>query len=71
MFELQTGDGGVVGVNSYRLRTAQAKWDRLTVADYAEIRTIPQLIARLQQRYSLPHEQAKRDVEIWAKDMQF
>jgi len=67
MFEHQSGDHGVI--NTDRLRTAQAKWDRLTVSDYAEIRTIPDLIARLAHRYSLPYEQARRDVEIWAKDM--
>ncbi|MFL5083215.1 MAG: hypothetical protein ACJ8FP_00190 [Xanthobacteraceae bacterium] len=70
MFDLDPAHAGV-GINAYRLRTAQAKWDRLTSSDYAEIRTLPELIARLQQRYSLPHEQARRDVEIWAKDMLF
>jgi hypothetical protein len=68
MFDRDCADA-VIGTNAHRLRTAQAKWERLTVSDYAEIRTLPELIARLQQRYGLSHEQARRDVEIWARDM--
>lgn len=52
-----------------RLRTAQAKWDRLSASDYEEIRTISALIAKVVERYGLPHDQAKRDVEAWAKEM--
>jgi|SoiMethySBSTD1v2_1073268.scaffolds.fasta_scaffold5117523_1 hypothetical protein len=68
MFEQSAGDRGIV-IDAGRMRSAQAKWDRLTVEDYAEIRTIPDLIARVIQRYNLPYEQALRDVEIWAKAM--
>ena len=60
MFNLQGVD---------QLRSAQAKWERLTADDYAEIKTLPDLIAVLAQRYSLPHAQAQRDVEIWARDL--
>jgi hypothetical protein len=63
MFKFQAGDHGD------RLRTAQAKWDWLTVTDYEQITTVPELITAVAQRYSLPHEQAKRDVERWAMDM--
>jgi hypothetical protein len=52
-----------------RLRAAQAKWDRLSASDYEEIRSIPELIAKVAERYSLPHEQAKRDVETWDTEM--
>jgi hypothetical protein len=55
--------------NIARLKTAQAKWERLTAADYLEVRTIAELIAKVAERYDLPHAQAKRDVEIWAKEM--
>ena len=64
MFRFQAGDHGD------RLRAAQAKWDRLTVSDYEQITTIPELVTTVARRYSLPHDQAKRDVERWARDMQ-
>jgi hypothetical protein len=58
MFNLQGAD---------QLRSAQAKWERLTAADYAEIKTLADLVAALSERYSLPHAQAQRDVEAWAR----
>jgi hypothetical protein len=66
MFEQSAGDRGIV-IDAERMRSAQAKWDRLTIDDYADIRTIPDLVARVIQRYSLSYEQALRDVEMWAK----
>ena len=53
------------------MRDAQAKWNRLTESDLAEIRTKAQLIARVEERYSLPHEVAAEDVEIWGLDRRF
>jgi hypothetical protein len=53
------------------MRDAQAKWDRLTVSDLHQIRTKAQLIARVQERYCLPHEVAAEDVEIWGLDRRF
>jgi hypothetical protein len=71
MFE-QLGEAGSNPVlNAFRLRTAQAKWERLSTSDYEEIQTIPDLIAKVAERYSLPHERAKNDVEIWAREMRF
>ena len=52
-----------------RMHDAQAKWDRLTVADYAAIRTVDALIAAVEIHYSLPHDQATRDVEFWLRDV--
>lgn len=52
-----------------RLNAAQAKWDRLTVADYAAITTVSALIAAVEDHYSLPHDQATRDVEFWLRDV--
>ena len=53
------------------MQAAQAKWDRLTPSDYAAIRTKRDLIARVEERYSLDHERAIRDVELWASDKHF
>jgi hypothetical protein len=53
------------------MRDAQAKWDRLTESDLAAIRTKAQLIARVEERYSLPHDVAAEDVEIWGLDRRF
>jgi hypothetical protein len=71
MFEQLGQAGSNAALNAFRLRTAQAKWERLSPSDYQEIRTIPDLITKVAERYSLPHEQAKNDVEIWAREMQF
>jgi hypothetical protein len=68
MLEHQAGDRGIV-IDADRMRSAQAKWDRLTIDDYAEVRTVGDLVARIVRRYSLSYEQAMRDVEIWAKAM--
>ena len=56
--------------NGDYLRQAQQKWDRLTVLDFTSIRTLGQLSARVQKRYSLPLSQAQRDVAIWSRDKQ-
>jgi hypothetical protein len=58
MFNLQGVD---------QLRSAQARWERLTAADYAEIKTLADLVTILSERYSLPHAQAQRDVEMWSR----
>src|SRR5215207_981423 len=53
------------------MQAAQAKWERLTEADLRGVRTKRDLTARIEERYSLPHEQASADVEIWAFDKHF
>jgi len=50
------------------MRRVQAKWDRLSMSDLAQIRTKAQLIARVEERYGLPHGVAAQDVEIWNQD---
>jgi hypothetical protein len=53
------------------MKDAQAKWDRLTPTDLDGVRTKAELIARVEERYSLPHDVAAEDVEIWGLDRQF
>ena len=53
------------------MQAAQAKWERLTEADLKGVRTKRDLIARVEERYSLPHKQASADVDIWASDKHF
>ena len=50
------------------MRHIQAKWDRLTISDLAQIKTKAQLIARLEEQYGMSHEVAARDVAIWGSD---
>jgi hypothetical protein len=50
------------------MRKIQAKWDRLSMSDLAQIKTKAQLIARVEERYGLPHGVAAQDVEIWDLD---
>jgi hypothetical protein len=56
---------------AHHMKDAQAKWERLTTSDLAQVKTKAQLIARVQERYCLPHEVAAEDVEIWALDRRF
>jgi hypothetical protein len=49
------------------MRAAQAKWGRLSEHDLSGIRNKQDLIICVQECYSLPHWQAMRDVELWAK----
>jgi hypothetical protein len=60
---------GALDIVTHRMHEAQAKWDRLTASDYNGVKTARDLIAAVGNRYSLPHEQARRDVEIWLKDI--
>jgi hypothetical protein len=59
-------DGGLDIVT--HLIDAQAKWDRLTASDYARVKTVRDLVSAVEDRYSLPHARAERDVDIWLKD---
>ena len=61
---LGTRTGGLEIV-THRLSEAQAKWERLTASDYKRVRTALDLIAVVKERYSLPQEMARRDVEDW------
>jgi hypothetical protein len=56
---------------THHLKDAQARWERLTPSDLAQVKTKAQLIARVQERYCLPHEVAAEEVEIWALDRRF
>ena len=60
-------DVGILNIADGRMRAAQAKWSRLTESDISEIRTKDDLIAKVAERYSLPHGVAAQDVELWAK----
>ena len=56
---LSTSDG--------HMQSAQAKWSRLTQDDLSAVRTQADLVAKVEQRYSLPHGVAAQDVELWIK----
>lgn len=60
---------GGLDIVTHRLGDAQAKWERLTASDYQSVRTVRDLTAAVRDRYSLSHEQARRDVDIWLKDV--
>ena len=60
-------DVGILNIADGHMRAAQAKWSRLTENDVSEIRTKDDLIAKVEERYSLPHSVAVQDVELWAK----
>lgn len=71
MFDLQhyrTSDGP--GLTLHALPMMQARWDRLTTIEVMRIRTLSELIEKVEENYSLSHEHATRDVEFWALDKQ-
>lgn len=71
MFDLQhyqARDGP--GLTLQALPTMQARWDRFTMVEMIGIRTTSELIEKVEENYSLSHEQAIRDVEFWALDKQ-
>ena len=49
------------------MRAAQAKWSRLTQEDLSSIHDEAELVAKVEERYSLPHWLAVQDVELWVK----
>jgi hypothetical protein len=53
------------------MREVQAKWDRLSMSDLAQIKTKADLIARVQEQYGLDRQVAAQDVEIWNSDRHF
>jgi hypothetical protein len=67
MFDLEHHqDHDDLGLTPHAVHAAQATWMRLTEADLSGVRTTSELIERVEERYSLSHEQATRDVEFWA-----
>ena len=46
---------------------AQAKWSRLTPDDFASATTEQKLVQCIERRYHLLHEEAVKDVELWAR----
>ena len=60
-------DPAILDVADGHLRAAQAKWSRLTQDDLSAIRDEAELVAKIEERYSLPHWLAVQDVELWVK----
>ena len=58
---------GILSIADRHMRAAQAKWSRLTQDDISAIRQKDDLIAKVEERYSLPHWVAVHDVELWAR----
>jgi hypothetical protein len=61
-------DVGILDIADGHMRAAQAKWSRLTQSDISEIGQKDDLIAKVEERYSLPHGVAVQDVERWARE---
>jgi hypothetical protein len=58
------------GLALHALPMMQARWNRFTIIETMGIRTTSELIEKVEESYSLSHEQATRDVEFWALDKQ-
>jgi hypothetical protein len=60
-------DDNILNVADGHMRAAQAKWSRLTPDDLSSIHDEEGLVAKIQERYSLPHWVAVQDVQLWVK----
>ena len=60
-------DPAILDVAHGHRRAAQAKWSRLTQDDLSAIHDQDELVAKIEERYSLPHWVAVQDVEHWVK----
>jgi hypothetical protein len=60
-------DGDILNVPDGHMRAAQAKWSRLTQEDLSSIRDEDDLVAKIEERYSLPHRVAVQDVQLWIR----
>jgi hypothetical protein len=63
-------DHGAPGLTPHAVHTVPSTWLQLTAADLSRVRTTSELIGCVEERYSLSHEQATRDVEFWCLDKQ-
>lgn len=61
----------ILSVGDGHRQAAETKWDRLTDADLQDIHHRTQLIATIEERYRLPHEQALKDVQLWMSERRF
>jgi hypothetical protein len=67
MFDLEHyQDHDDPGLTPQAVQMVSATWLRLEPAELSGVRTTSELIERVEERYSLSHEQATRDVEFWA-----
>lgn len=62
---LSDAPDGVLDIRDGRMQAAQAKWARLTSSDLGAIRNKQDLIMAVEACYSLTHQIAVQDVEIW------
>jgi hypothetical protein len=58
------------GLALHALPMMQARWNRFTIIETMGIRTTSELIEKVEESYSLSHEQATHEVEFWALDKQ-
>ena len=63
MIDIKSGDDDIFA--GRHMRDAQAKWDRLSMSDLAQIKTKAQLIARVEERMCCLMKWTAQDVEIW------
>ena len=68
MIDLHHRNDNLILRSTDQLRSAQAKWDRLTPSDLTQSCSQEQLSKTIAERYSLPVEQAARDVRIWVSE---
>jgi hypothetical protein len=72
MFDIRRGqDDRILDIVTGHMKAAQVKWGRLTPSELSEIHTKDQLVAKVKERYDVPHQQAADDVERWISNKQF
>ena len=56
---------GILAASTGHLRAAQARWSRLSPSDLSGVRHQADLVACVELRYGLSHEQAVHAVTAW------
>jgi hypothetical protein len=72
MFGFQGGESAdVIARKRSYMADAQQKWPFLTNFDCSTIKTSGQLLTMVKIRSSIPHLQAKQDVDAWMEGKEF
>ena len=56
---------GILDAADGHLSAACAEWSRLTLGDLARIANKQDLITAVEERYSISHRRAVKDVDLW------
>lgn len=70
--ENKAADGGSNAARLHNLvPEIRKQWTKLTDADLAGVMSQDDLTAKVEKTYAIPHDEAKKQVQVWAQGRQF